>query len=256
MARRHLRLLVVAVVILAGTLAAPTTSSAVLATLTDDAYTATGSPNANFGGNGALHVIGTTQRSYIKFNLATNLPAGVTAADVAKATLTLWTNSVVTPGSFDVFPVTTGWSEAGITANTAPSLGSIVAAAIPVATKNDFVTVDVTTLVQAWISGSQSNNGIALAANTTTTSVQFDSKEAGGASHSPTLEITLKGPAGPTGATGPAGPVGPAGPQGATGPAGATGAQGPEGPQGAAGPTGPQGTAGVSGHPIIPIGGH
>src|SRR5947209_2243585 len=138
-------------------------------------------------------------------------------AEVAKATLTLWTNSVVTPGSFDVFPVTTGWSEAGITANTAPSLGSIVAAAIPVATKNDFVTVDVTTLVQAWISGSQSNNGIALAANTTTTSVQFDSKEAGGASHSPTLEITLKGPAGPTGATGPAGPVGPAGPQGVGG---------------------------------------
>ena len=132
----------------------PTASWAVLATLTDDAYTATGSPNSHFGGNPSLHVVGTTQKTYIKFDLAASLPLGVAAANVAKAPLTLFPNTVTTPGSFDVFPVTSGWTEAGITANTAPSLGSTVATAVPVTTKDAFVTVDLTTLVRAWVSGS------------------------------------------------------------------------------------------------------
>jgi hypothetical protein len=140
------------------------------ATLTDDAFTNTGSPNGNFGGNAALHVIGTTQRSYLKFTLTT-LPAGITATDVAKATLTLYANTVATPGAIDVVQVTSARTEGAITANTAPALGSPVATAVPVPAKDDYVTIDVTSVVQAWIGGTLTNNGLALVASTTGTSV-------------------------------------------------------------------------------------
>lgn len=226
----------------------PAPSWADPATLTDDAFTNTGSPNGNFGGNAALHVIGTTQRSYLKFTLTT-LPAGVTATDVAKATLTLYANTVATPGAIDVVQVTSAWTEAAITANTAPTLGSPVAAAVPVATKDDYVTIDVTSVVQAWIGGTLANNGLALVASTTGTSANFDSKESTATSHPPLLNIALKGPAGAQGPPGPQGAPGATGAQGPAGPAGPAGAQGSQGPAGVPGPAGPVGATGPAGSP-------
>ena len=103
-----------------------------------------------------------------------------------------------------------------------------------------FYTVDVTALVQGWITTPASNNGIALSAPAA--SMVLDSKENDATGHPAQLDITLAGPQGPIGpmglpgATGSAGPVGPqglpgiqgpVGPVGLTGPAGATGPQGP-----------------------------
>jgi hypothetical protein len=112
-----------------------------------------------------------------------------------------------------------------------------------VATKDDYVTIDVTSVVQAWIGGTLANNGLALVASTTGTSANFDSKEATATSHPPLLNVALgapgalggAAPAGPAGAQGPQGPAGvpgPTGPVGATGPAGSPGPQGPPGPGG------------------------
>ena len=176
------------------TICLPSASWAVLATVTDDAYIVTNTPNAHNGADTFLSVVGGTRKAFIKFNLGA-LPSGVTATDVAKATLTVWANVVNTPGSIDVKRVTSAWTEAGITASTAPTLGIVDAAAVPVTTKNTYVTADVTALVQAWIGGTLANNGLALVARTASTSVQFDSKEAS-TGQEPRLDITLKGPAG------------------------------------------------------------
>jgi hypothetical protein len=63
-------------------------------------------------------------------------------------------------------------------------------------------------------------------------------------------DVTITGPAGPSGPQGDAGPQGPTGstgPQGPAGPTGATGSTGPQGPTGPQGTTGPQGLRGPVG---------
>jgi hypothetical protein len=167
----------------------PTTSWAVQATLTRDSYTSTLAPNSINGWDASLHVVGSTEKAYIAFDLGP-LPAGVAATDVAKATLTVWANKVATPGSVDVIRVTSAWIEATLVPSNAPTLGS-VEATMQVKTANSYVTADVTALVQAWIGGSLANNGMALVAQATA-SVFLDSKEAA-TGHEPRLEITLKG---------------------------------------------------------------
>ena len=125
-----------------------------------------------------------------------------------------------------------------------------------------FVAVDVTAQVKAWINNPGSNFGFALAPalQAPTTVVFFDSKENTATGHVARLDLTLadQGPAGPqgatgaSGATGPQGATGPAGavgPRGQTGATGATGAQGNNGPQGLPGATGATGAAGPQGVP-------
>ena len=117
---------------------------------------------------------------------------------------------------------------------------------------NQYVSVDVTALVQAWVTAPATNFGLALTAGTA--SVQFDSKENDLTGHQPLLDIQTvsQGPAGAQGAAGvagPAGAAGAAGPQGPAGVAGAPGATGPAGTTGPAGPIGLQGPQGIKGLP-------
>jgi hypothetical protein len=102
------------------------------------------SPTGHFGSSPVLNIVGTTKKTYLRFNVAAALPSGVTSSDVAKATLTVWVNAVGVPGSFAVKRVTSAWTEESITANTAPSLGNVELAAVPVTTRYDFVTADPT----------------------------------------------------------------------------------------------------------------
>ena len=108
---------------------------------------------------------------------------------------------------------------------TLPSLGS-AAQTVSVTQAGAYVVVDVTALVQGWVSGPAANNGVALTAGTAV--VQFDSKENDLTGHAAVLDVALAS-AGATGATGPAGPQGVAGP---TGPVGPQGLQGPAGAPG------------------------
>jgi hypothetical protein len=77
-------------------------------------------------------------------------------------------------------------------------------------------------------------------------------KEADGTLRTRT-DLSLTGPAGPTGPTGPGGPtgpkgpIGPTGPKGPIGPTGSKGQTGSKGPEGPAGPKGPEGPAGPKG---------
>ncbi|MGA1988118.1 MAG: DNRLRE domain-containing protein, partial [Candidatus Sulfotelmatobacter sp.] len=131
-----------------------------------DAYTNTGSSSTNYGANVLLDVVSGTQTTYIQFNLA-SIPAGYTSTNVAKATLKLYVNAVSTAGSFNVDYVSGAWSEATITAKSSPALGSTIVSAVPLtsASPSQYILIDITSAVQAWLNGTEANNGIALVAN-------------------------------------------------------------------------------------------
>jgi hypothetical protein len=104
-----------------------------------------------------------------------------------------------------VQPVNGAWTELGVTYQTLPPLGTVVTGQSVRAT-GKFVTLDVTGVVQQWVSGS----------------VQFDRKENDEAAHATTLDIALVGSS--SGTTGSVG---------ATGATGVTGAQEIQGLSGA-----------------------
>ena len=173
-------------------------ATAATATLTADASTLSTSSNSNLGSKTTLVVKGppavtSVANAYVQFDLST-LPTGTTGSDVAKATLTLGVNSVPKAGSFDVFRVTSAWTEATINAVAAPTLnGSPEVSAVPLAVtdKGDFKTIDVTQLVKDWLDNVLPNNGIALVPNAAGVSAVFDSKESTTTSHEPQLDIEL-----------------------------------------------------------------
>ena len=206
--------------------------------LTDDANTSLFYPKTNFGGSIAL-IVCTGSNSYLKFNLA-NLGPGITSSNVSKATLVLYVDFLLTPGTMDVYQVSGSWSEGSVTYNTAPALGTKLFSGVSV-NKTGFLSLDLTSTVQAWLAGTQANDGIALMPSTgSAISASFDSKENTLTSHVADLTLALM-------SVGSVGPQGVQGPQGAVGPQGSTGAMGPIGPPGIAGPQGSAGTNGANG---------
>ena len=199
-----------------------------------DTFVSSIAPTKNFG-SGPLLAVQSGSTSYIQFDLS-GVPASAT---VSKATLRLYVDSYSQAGKFDVYEIDSPWSEHALNFSNAPSLGASATGGIPVSVSksslNQFVLVDITRLVQRWLSGNVPNNGIALALVGTTGSFGFDSKESQFTSHEPELELAYLGATGPQG------------PQGAPGATGPQGPQGPSGPPGLQGPAGPAGTNGVSG---------
>jgi hypothetical protein len=183
------------------------------------------SPTINVGGAG-------TYQGLIQFD-TTALPAGITGASVAKASLVLFVNKIGTAGAVDINAANGNWTEATVNGNNAPGIGMNVASAVPVNTAGAYITVDATALVKAWLDGVITNHGIILSVDPAyaSTSVFFDSKESATTSHPAILQVTLAS----GGAAGPAGPQGIAGPQGLTGATGPQGVPGPIGPAGSAG---------------------
>jgi len=157
-----------------------------------DSYTNTAAPTTNYGANGQLDVESASQTTYIQFNLS-SIPSTYTSADITKATLKVYVETVTEAGSFNVDYVIGAWSESTITHNLAPALGTTIAAGVPlvVADKNQYILIDITPAVQAWLSGT-ANDGIALVGNSPL-NASIDSKEAILTSHSPELDIVFAG---------------------------------------------------------------
>ena len=196
-----------------------------------DAFIAIGNP-ANFGTSSTLNVGGAgPYRTLIQFDLG-SLPAGTTAASVAKANLVLFVSKIGTAGAISVNAASGSWQEGTVTGANTPAIGATVASAVPVGNAGVYLVVDATAVVKSWLSGAP-NQGFILTADPSapSTSVFFDSKENSGTSHPPELEIILAG----GGAPGPVGPAGPQGPAGSNGLNGLTGSAGPPGPTGPAG---------------------
>jgi hypothetical protein len=225
-----------------------------------DTFVSSAFSKTNFGSVGTMNV-GPGSTSYVQFNLS-GIPPGAT---VTKATLRLYVDLVISNGTFDVYQVNKSWSESALTYNNQPlPLGTSATGGHPVSVTsssfNQFLLLDVTSLVQGWVGGTVPNYGVALALPSgSAANFYLDSKESLLTANGPELEIALAGAVGPPGpigltgatgttgaqglqglqgTTGPTGPIGPAGtqgPQGTPGLTGSTGAQGPQGPQGTAG---------------------
>jgi len=180
-----------------------------------DTFVSSGTPRTNYGSSIIL-VVQPGATSYVQFNLGT-LPPG---AIVSKATLRLYVDAVSKSGTFDVYQLNSGWSENSLTYNTPPPpLGASATGGNPItvtsATVNQFLLIDITLLVQNWLSGKAQNNGVALALpNGSSGSFSFDSKESLLTGNGPELEIVLNGPPGPQGPQGDQGPQGVQGPPG------------------------------------------
>ncbi len=216
-------------------------SEAQQATLTADAHVSASRPTVNSGSLSNLNV-GGGYTALLQFDLST-LPAGLTAAQLSRATVRLFCNRADTPGTFSAQLLTSAWTESAVTYATIPGAGT-TAASGTCSAPNQFVTLDVTAAVQGWLAAPSTNFGLALTAPTAV--LQFDSKENDLTGHAPELDLmtataTGSGAAGATGATGSAGP------SGATGATGVQGLPGLSGLPGAAGATGSSGLAGVTG---------
>jgi hypothetical protein len=225
------RLLAVCAVTIASCSAAYATDVA----LTGDAHVSVARSTTNFGTLSNLYV-GNGSTALLQFDLST-LPAGLTSNQVARAILTVYVNRVNAGGLVSLSPVTSAWSESAVTYANIPALGSPTAS-FTAANSSVYVTLDVTSLVQGWITTPGTNYGLAL--NSNVANLLLDSKENDETGHAANLDITITS----MGAQGLQGIQGVAGAAGIPGIPGAAGAQGP---QGAIGPIGPVGAVGATG---------
>src|SRR5579863_3887470 len=162
-------------------------------TPSQDAYTNTATPTTNLGTKPVLDVESGSQTTYVQFDLS-SIPTGYTSASIAKATLKLYVNAVTTAGSFNVDYVNGTWSEKTITADLAPALGTTIVSSVPLTSANvhDYVLIDITPAVGAWLDGTEPNDGIALVGSSPL-NASFDSKENTANSHAAELDIVFAG---------------------------------------------------------------
>jgi len=178
---------------------------AVEALLLQDTYVDNGTsgdqppPNqSNYGAGMDLRVFkgnGRLGRAFLKFSLDT-LPAGTTGNDVIQARLRLWVNANTTAaGSISLKPVTIEWDEYKLTDRSANNLifSEPLHRNLVIESMNNFVSIDVTSLVRAWLDNKLVNEGIVIEPGSDTDFVDlfFDSKESDRTSHEAQLEITL-----------------------------------------------------------------
>ena len=126
------------------TLAAGTFAQALLVC---DAHIST-SGNGNFGSQPML-TVAPTSIAYVKFEIASTLPAGTKADDIAKATVQFYVSKVVTPGKLDVHVVQGEWDEATISLSNAPQIGpaALTSPQIDNQTQDNYFVIDITDLV-------------------------------------------------------------------------------------------------------------
>ena len=177
---------------------------------------------------------GHEDQGFVKFDLSPLPPD----SQIERATLRLWPNKVQKEGTLRLHEVLADWHEDTIHTHqlppTSPAFDSLV---IGKDDKDQFITLDVTTIVQGWVDNSTMNFGLALVSDQANPlKIKLDSKENRHTSHPMEIEVTLmagEGLEGPPGLQGPPGPSGAQGPHGPQGPAGATGNPGLPGRNGA-----------------------
>jgi acid phosphatase type 7 len=163
------------------TLAAPAATS-VTFTPTDDTFSSSSDPSANYGSLSYVRVDASpTRRAFLRFNVT-----GLTGP-VTRATLRLYSRTRHSTG-FDVRGVSnTGWAERTLTHANAPSPSATSAAASGRLSSRAWTAIDVTGLVTG-------NGNVAFALTTTSrTNLELATKE-GGSSTSPQLIVEAATP--------------------------------------------------------------
>jgi hypothetical protein len=173
--------------------------------LKGDTYVNSASPSNNFGSATVINV-GGTSTGLLQFdfspsisNLLTSVTPNSVTPFIGKATLTVFVNKAVTAGTLSASPLLGAWAEATVTSATLPAQGSPVSS-VSVSTSAQYVTLDVTPLVQGWLNNENNvsspnyvgggNFGIYLSSPDGGVFV-LDSKEASATSHAAQLDIDL-----------------------------------------------------------------
>jgi hypothetical protein len=176
-------------------LAAPAHADTVVAWA--DAQTNSAAPLAKAGKLTTMYVRnqppGGEFRAFILFDLDP-IPFQAT---VNRATLRLWVSSILYEGQVEVVPVLGPWNEATLSAQTIPPLGSpVTSEGLGKTNLRQWVDLDVTSLVQQWVSGALLNYGLALQGGATDpVAVRFDTRENLLSGHLAEIEIVLGAPA-------------------------------------------------------------
>jgi hypothetical protein len=154
---------------------------------------------SNFGGATALQVessqtlalIPTNKRSFVKFDLSScSIPA---VAAVQSATLSVFLSTAPNQNrTWNINRVTAAWTEGAITWSNQPASTSSTSVTTGT-TSNVTLQATVTSDVQSFVSGSQTNNGWrysdSVENSSTARNGQFRSREFGNASQRPTLVV-------------------------------------------------------------------
>jgi hypothetical protein len=173
--------------------------------LKGDTYVSSANAGANFGASTLINV-GNGNSGLLQFdfspvvsNLLTSVTPSNTTPIIGKAVLTVFVNKAVTAGTLTAAPLLGAWTESTVTAATLPLQGP-VAGSTAVSVGGQFVTIDVTNLVQGWLNNNNDptspgyvgggNFGLYL---TTPDGGVFilDSKEGTTTSHQAQLDIEL-----------------------------------------------------------------
>ena len=174
--------------VVAGMILIPGAIQATEANVSGDAYVNSAHPAVNYGSLSNLYV-NSNGTALISFDLSA-LPSGTTSSQIGKASLRVYINRINASGAVSVLPVSSAWSESSVTYNSIPTLGTAVGSFTPTAA-NQFIDVDVTSLVQGWVTTPSTNYGLALSSSAG--NIVLDSKENNETSHPAALQITLAG---------------------------------------------------------------
>jgi hypothetical protein len=158
-----------------------------------DSYTDSAYPFATHG-TAPIISINNTRSGYIRFNLD-DLPDNL---QITHAYLRVWINnkSIIQPGLVDVYAATSDWQEESISQANMPILSNnwISSFNIEPANKNNFVSVEITSIVQNWQQNHTTNFGLVLVSNPHyQVSVNFDSKESPSINNPIEIEVAFDG---------------------------------------------------------------
>jgi hypothetical protein len=154
----------------------------------EDSWIAEKRPDTNYGSDQELNIRlnpGNEQRAVFYYDLSA-IPAG---SNIISATAYFWVTKQDN-APVNVHRITDAWAESTVTwANTAADFDSTPDGAFTPSTRNQFVLVDVTALVQEWVDGASPNYGLMLIASGGNSS--YASREAAGSAHDPYLMVVL-----------------------------------------------------------------
>ncbi len=168
----------------------PFTAGAVTLHVSGDAYISQSNPTLNFGNSPTLNV-SQSDFALLQFDLSP-LPASVTAANIQKATLTVFVNKAFSSGNLALGLAPTPWQELTATYNNVGLPIVTTPYTMAVNASDTYVTFDVTSIVASWISNPSANYGLELYSFEGSASLSLDSKEATATSHAATIDVTLK----------------------------------------------------------------
>ncbi len=115
--------------------------------LTQDAYVVAGNAS-NFGGTVSMNVNGVNNsQSLTQFDLSSL--SGITAANISRATLTIFVNKVTAAGNINISAANGAWTESTVNGTNVPVAAAAVSSGLNISAAGVYVSVDATNAVKA-----------------------------------------------------------------------------------------------------------